>query len=65
MRGKAMLSKEEAHKATGMKVSEIVEVEAIDGGYRVHTHDGQHVDLDSGEVPAEEKKAAASRSRKA
>lgn len=59
-----MLSKEAAHKATGMKVSEIVDIEPIEGGYRVHTHDGQHIDLDvveeesaepePGEPPADE-----------
>lgn len=75
MRGRAMLSKEAAHMATGMKVSEIVDIEPIDGGYRVHTHDGQHIDLDAVEEPepltaesepaAEDKKPAPSRGRKA
>jgi hypothetical protein len=42
-----MLTREEAHKATGMKVSEIVDIKAVPGGYRVTTHDGQTIDLKS------------------
>lgn len=67
-----MLTTEQAAHATGMKIREIVDVKRIDGGYRVTTHDGQHVDLDAGgpepkpaeaSKPAEEKKPAAARSR--
>lgn len=46
-----MLSKEEAHQATGMKVSEIVAIEEEPPGYRVTTHDGQAVYVHSPQAP--------------
>jgi hypothetical protein len=54
-----MLSREDARLATGMKVSEILDIEAVDGGYKVTTHDGQSILLEeTGEVsePAEPEK---------
>ena len=49
-----MLTTEQAARATGMKVAEIVDIEAIDGGYRVTTHDGQHVALAAEHEPQPE-----------
>ncbi len=49
-----MLSREEAAQACGMKVSEVIDIQEIPGGWRVTTHDGQHVDLeDIGEPETE------------
>jgi hypothetical protein len=42
-----MLSAHDAHLATGMKVSEIADIEEVDGGYLVTTHDGQTIDLEA------------------
>lgn len=46
-----MLTKEEAHLATGMKVSEIVDIKPVDGGYQVTTHDNQVIYLESVDGP--------------
>lgn len=45
------LTKHEAHLATGMKVSEILDIQETDDGYRVTTHDGQHIDLEESAEP--------------
>lgn len=60
-----MLTKEEAAQATGMKVREIVDIERVDGGYRVTTHDDQHIDLEAAGAaePAAESSKAPARGR--
>lgn len=44
-----MISKAEVHVATGMKVSEILDIQETDDGYRVTTRDGQRIDLEAAE----------------
>lgn len=46
-----MISRAEAHVATGMKPREIVDIEEVDGGYRVTTHDDKDIYLENVEVP--------------